>query len=116
LQRCFNQAEYLLKEKAGPKGSPSSSQRLRFYSEVSRALWKYLGDKLNIPQADFSVDGAAAELSHRSVEPGLLQSLRSLLESCDMARFAPSSLDVSSMQKTYDEAKRIIVELERTLK
>jgi hypothetical protein len=115
-QKGLKQAEYLLKERAGSKGSPSSNQRLRFYSEVSRALWKYLGDKLNIPQAEFSVDGAAAELAGRLVEPGLLQSLRSLLESCDMARFAPSSLDVSSMQKTYDEAKRIIVELERTLK
>jgi len=115
-QKGLKQAEYLLKEKAGAKGSPSSNQRLRFYSEVSRALWKYLGDKLNIPQAEFSIDGATTELSCRSVEPGLLQALRSLLESCDMARFAPSSLDVSSMQKAYDEAKRIIVELERTLK
>jgi hypothetical protein len=115
-QKGLKQAEYLLKEKAGAKGSPSSNQRLRFYSEVSRALWKYLGDKLNIPQAEFSVDGAVAELSRCWVEPGLVQSVRSLLESCDLARFAPSSLDVSSMQKTYDEAKRIIVELERTLK
>jgi hypothetical protein len=33
-----------------------------------------------------------------------------------MARFAPTSLELPAMQKTYDEARRIIVELERTLK
>jgi len=39
-----------------------------------------------------------------------------LLESCDMARFAPTSLETAAMQKTYDEARRVIVELEHTLK
>ena len=38
-----------------------------------------------------------------------------ILETCDMARFAPTSLELAVMQKTYDEARRIIVELERTL-
>jgi len=115
-QKGLKQADYLLKEKSGPKDAPSSKQRLRFYAEVSRALWKYLGDKLNIPQAEFSVDGALTELANRSVSAGLQQSLKALLETCDMARFAPTSLEVTAMQKTYDEARRVIVEIERTLK
>ena len=52
-------AEYLLREQGG---KPASNQRLRFYGEVSKALWKYLGDKLNIPQSQFSVEGALADL------------------------------------------------------
>jgi hypothetical protein len=75
-----------------------------------------MGDRLNIPPADFSVDAAVAELSRRSVDPALQQALRVLLESCDLARFAPAAIDQIAMQKTYDEAKRIIVEIERTLK
>ena len=39
-----------------------------------------------------------------------------VLEACDMARFAPTSLELPAMQKTFEEARRIIVELERTLK
>ncbi len=109
----MKQAAYLLKESAG---APNAKQRLRFYSEISRALWKYLGDKLNIPQSEFSVEGAIAELSRRDVEKDLQQSLRMVLESCDMARFAPTSLGQATMQKTYEEARRIIVELERTLR
>jgi hypothetical protein len=115
-QKGLKGAEYLLHETSGPKGTPSVNQRVRFYSEVSHAMWKYLGDKLGIPQANFSVDGAMTELKNRSVESGLCHAVRRLLESCDMARFAPTSLELPAMQKTYDEAKRLIIELERVLK
>jgi hypothetical protein len=115
-QKGLKQAEYLLKQKGGPQASPAANQRLRFYTEISRALWKYLADKLAILQAEFSVDGACNELARRSVPEGLVRSLRALLESCDLARFAPTSLETAAMQKTYDEARRVIVELERTLK
>jgi hypothetical protein len=113
-QKGLKQAAYLLKESTG--GSSNTKQRLRFYAEVSRALWKYLGDKLNIPQSEFSVEGAVTELARRGVSTDLQQSLRMILESCDMARFAPTSMGLATMEKTYDEARRIIVELERTLR
>lgn len=112
-RKGLKQAAFLLKEKGG---NPAANQRLRFYGELSRALWKYLGDKLTIPQAEFSVEGAARTLITRSADPGIVAALTALLESCDMARFAPTSLDVTVMQRAYDEAQRIIVELERTLK
>jgi hypothetical protein len=115
-KKGLHEAEVLLNEKGGKSGEPSSAQRLRFYAEVSRALWKYLGDKLNIPQAEFSVAGAAAAITDHSADPALVESLRSLLETCDMARFAPTSLELTAMRNTYEEARRIIVELERTLK
>ena len=115
-QKGLKQAEYLLHEKSGRKETPTSNQRVRFYSEISRALWKYLGDKLNIAQANFSIEAAVAELKNRSVEPGLAHALRRLLESCDMARFAPTSLELPAMQKAYDEAKRLIIDLERELR
>ncbi len=109
-------AEYLLNLKAGPKDGPAANQRLRFYSEVSKALWKYLGDKLSIPPAGLSVEIALTELQRRGVEKGMTSAFRALVETCDAARFAPSSLEVPQMQKTYDEARRVIVELERVLK
>ncbi len=115
-QKGLKQAEYLLKERSGSQGEPSSIQRVRFYAEVSRALWKYLGDKLGIPQAELSSERASEELTDRSVDQGLIHALRVLLESCDMARFAPTGLDLAAMQKTFGEARRIIIDLEKTLK
>jgi hypothetical protein len=111
-QRGLKQAEQLLKTSS----TDASSQKLQFYWEVSRAMWKYLGDKLNIQQADMSVDAALIELSKRSVNGEISVALKSLLESCEMARFAPTSFEASVMQKIYDDAKKLIIELERTLK
>ena len=89
---------------------------MEFYSEVSRALHKYLGDKLNIQQADMSVESVMSVLTTKSLNPAIPKSLKSVWEVCEMARFAPTSLESVAMQKTYDEAKWVIVELERTLK
>ena len=114
-RKGLKQAEYLLKEK-GSSGVPAGNQRLRFYGEISKALWKYLGDKLTIPQSAFSIEGAVAELGRREAPQDLIASLKSLLETCDLARFAPTSLDLTVMQRTYDEAQRIIVALERILR
>lgn len=115
-QKGLREAEYLLKERSAQKNEPAQNQRLRFYSEVSRALWKYLGDKLNIPQASFSVEGAIAALRERGAQEQLLADLRSVLETCDLARFAPTSMELAAMQKTYEDARRTIVDIERTLK
>ncbi|MFN0158195.1 MAG: BatD family protein [Bacteroidota bacterium] len=109
-QKGLKQADELLKGKNG------GEKNLQFYSEAARAMWKYLGDKLNIPPAEMSIDKVLGVLSVRSVNDQLSDNLKSLLETCEMARFTPTSTDPGEMQKTYDSAKRIIVELERTLK
>jgi hypothetical protein len=108
----LKQADAILNQKV----VMSSEQKVKFYSEISTALWKYLGDKLNISIADLSIDGTLEELAKRSVNGGLSSSLKSLLESCEMARFAPTGIEQTAMHRTYDEAKRIIVELERNLR
>jgi hypothetical protein len=114
-RKGLRNAELLLKElQAGKDSSPE--KKLRFYTEVARAMWKYLGDKLNIQQADLSIEAAVAELTKRKINSEIPSSLKSLLEQCELARFAPTSLSQEMMSKTYDEASRIIVTLERTLR
>jgi hypothetical protein len=106
--------ERLLRE-TGAKAGGASKSAPRFFSETAGALWQYLGDKLGIPQAEFSVERAAGALADAGTPAPLVQALRTLLETCDMARFAPTSVDRPAMQRAYEEASRIIVELERTL-
>jgi len=105
-------AEELLKA----RDAATAGKAAMFYAEVSRAMYKYLGDKLNIQQADMSIEAAVVALSTRSVNGELTASLKSFLESCEMARFAPTSVSVSTGQQTYDAAKTMIVELERVLR
>jgi hypothetical protein len=113
-RKGLRNAEVLLKEITSGKSEPPD-KKLLFYSEVARAMWKYLGDKLNIQQADLSIDRAVTEMSERSVNGEVSTSLKALLELCEMARFAPTSLSSEMMKKTYDDASTIIVDLERTL-
>jgi hypothetical protein len=111
-QRGLKHAEQLL----NARSSEVSSKKLQFYSEISRAVWKYLSDKLNIQQAELSVDAALIELSRRSVNGEISVALKALLEACEMARFSPAAVDVSAMQKIYDDARKLIIDLERNLK
>ena len=48
-------AERILKETPAKAGA-ASAVATRFFSELAGALWQYLGDKLGIAQAEFSVD------------------------------------------------------------
>jgi hypothetical protein len=109
----LRRASELLKKGSEAVAPPAS--RAEFYAEVSRALWKYLGDKLGIPPSGLSIDGTAEELGRRSVPPETIAAVRSLLESCEMARFAPAGLDPAGMKRTYDDATRIIVAIEKGL-
>jgi len=111
-RKGLKHAEQLMKT----KGANTATQRLEFYAEISRALYKYLGDKVGIQQADMSIDAAVTELGKCSVDSDLSAALRSLLEWCEMARFTPTSFGASAMRQAYDNAKKLIVELERTLK
>jgi hypothetical protein len=115
-RKGLQEADYLLQGKGVGKDGPAANQKLRFYTEVARAMWKYLGDKLNIPPAEISVATTVAELERRGVGHGIATAVKTLLESCEMARFAPTSLTLPAMQQTYNEARRIIVDLERTLR
>jgi hypothetical protein len=93
-----------------------SDQFVPFAAEIARALWAYLADKLNLQQADLSLERVGQELEKRGVDAGVAASVRSLLETCEMARFAPAGSAVSDMQKMFDEAGRIIVETEKQMR
>jgi HEPN domain-containing protein len=104
----LHQAEQLLRQ--GPSAGGA------FHAEVARALWKYLGDKLDVPPAEISLERVAAELGKRSVDGKLVAEVAALLERCEMTRFAPVTADAGGLKNTYDEASRLIVALERHLK
>ena len=52
------------------------NKKEEFYEEVLRALWGYLSDKLNIPQAELTKDNVEVELSKYGVDETLLVKLR----------------------------------------
>ena len=84
-----------------------------FYEEISKALWLYLSDKLNIPLATLSKEKAFDVLLMKNVSADMLQKLEQTITACETALYAPTSS--SEMKHTFSEAVNIISKLEETV-
>ncbi len=82
-----------------------------FYDEAMRALWGFVGDKLNIPTAELTKDNVAAQLKERGVSDGLIDQLIKTLDDCEFARYAPGD-PAENMEKIYDSAAQVITQLQ----
>lgn len=86
-----------------------------FYNEVSRALWGYLGDKLNIDMASLSKDNVEEKLLARNVNPETISKLKGLLSTCDMALYAPIG-GGDEMKQNYEVAMNLMADFEEEIK
>lgn len=83
-----------------------------FYDEVLRALWGYVGDKLNIPVAQLSRENISQRLSERQVSPVVIAQFIEALDECEFQRYAPGD-PKGNMQKVYDKAMTAISQIEK---
>ncbi len=86
-----------------------------FYEEVSRALWGYLSDKLNIPQANLTKDNVEAELTQYGVSETVINEFMEILNTCEFARYAPAQA-TDAMDKLYEATIEAIGNMENTIK
>ena len=96
------------------KGFLDEGMKKQFYDATSRALWGYLGDKLNIDPAALSRDKVRDVLAVRDVPQDLIERVARLLDDCEMALFAPATV-AGGMQEVYDRARDVIDQLEEYL-
>jgi hypothetical protein len=85
-----------------------------FYEEILKAIWGYLSDKLNIPVSDLTRSNAITALSENGIDEQLLDSLKSILDTCEYARYAPSSSE-SGAPDIYEGASHFIKSVENLL-
>ena len=86
-----------------------------FYTEISKALFGYLEDKLHIPKSEFSLDFALEELQKGNVNQDILSSLKNCAEKCEYVRFAPEENGIQAMNQIYNDSANVIIEIEKTL-
>ncbi|MCI4670666.1 MAG: BatD family protein [Bacteroidia bacterium] len=98
----------------GAKTHMEANDQKAFYNEVIRAIWGYLGDKLNMGQSEMSKENIKEKLSQRNVSEGNTNILKDILDSCEMALFAPSAVG-QDMQQTYDQAVLLISDIENEI-
>jgi hypothetical protein len=93
----------------------SQNKKQAFYDEVSRALWGYLGDKLNIDQSQLSKENVEEKLLAKNVRPESVNKLKSLISTCEVALYAPSGA-ADEMKQNYNSAVALITDLEDEIK
>lgn len=86
-----------------------------FYTEVSRGMWGYLSDKLNIDMASLSKDNVEDKLLAKQVNPDTITKLKYLISVCELALYAPVG-EGGEMKQNYEAALNLIADLEDEIK
>ncbi len=85
-----------------------------FHEEILKAIWGYLSDKLNIPVSDLTRSNAISALTERGIDIQLINSLTGILDTCEYARYAPSSSETGASD-IYESASQFIKSVENLL-
>ena len=112
----------------GKKANKIATKRLRqanklmlagktneFYDEVLRALWGYVGDKLNMAAEKLSRENISEKLQSHNVDDNTISKFLSAIDDCEMMRFAPGDPE-GNMNKTFESAMTAIMEIENVMK
>ena len=81
-----------------------------FYTEIERAAWTYLSDRLSIPTAELNKDNITALLAQKNVSDALITSVKNVLSTAEFARYAPTT--DHAMEDLYRNTTKLINELE----
>lgn len=125
-QRAIENADIV--KMRGKKASKVATRRLRkasqlmlagrtgeFYDEVLRALWGYVGDKLNISVEKLSRENISERLSEHGVDESVTARFIEALDECEFERYAPGD-EKGNMNKTFEAAMTAIMQIEETMK
>lgn len=104
-QKRLRSAEKYLKEQ----------KKEEFYSELLKAIWGYLCDKLSIPQAQLNKDNVENELRKHNLEEDSIQDFMQVLNNCEFAQYAPGE-NIEARDHLYADTIRIITLLEERIK
>lgn len=90
-------------------------KRDEFYDEVLRALWEYVGYKLNMPVETLSRENIKDNLAAHNVPGDAIGKFISALDECEFERYAPGDPS-GNMEKTFESAMSAIMEIEDSMK
>jgi hypothetical protein len=92
-----------------------SANKESFYLEISKVLYGYLADKLNISGAELSREMIASVLNERLVSSGTSSQLFSTLDTCEYARYAPGAVS-GDLHSVYNNTVELITKIENEIK
>ena len=85
-----------------------------FYDEVLRALWGYVGDRMNMPVESLSRENVVEAFEARNVQKETTEKFVHALDECEFERYSPGD-PAGNMNKTYESAMIAIMDIENTI-
>lgn len=82
-----------------------------FFSELLRAMWGYLSDKLSIPPSDLNVRAATGILYEKGIDKKSIDKVISIIESCEYSRYSPKGSG-EDKRDIYRSAESVIKAIE----
>ena len=83
----------------------------KFYSELAKAMWGYISDKLGIAPSQLLRDNIASQLENYGASAQTTEDTIAVLDECEMARFTPQHSD-QEVAQLYERAVAAIRSLE----
>ena len=126
--RRFASANADIAGRRGRKAGKAATKRLKvarklmrggdanaFYDETARALWGYVGDRLNMAASELTRDNVREKLADRGATTELIDRFIAALDECEFARYAPGDA-ATNMDKAYSAAEEVINQMDGELK
>lgn len=85
----------------------------RFHEEILKAIWGYLGDKLNIPVSNLTRNNVTDILNEKRISGETIEKLTKILDTCEYARYAPSATEIKPSE-LYEGASQFIRTIENS--
>ncbi len=82
----------------------------KYYEEISKGLFGYLEDKLQLQKSESSIEKVASLLAKSNVSAELIKEVESIIEKCEFSRFAPQAPEAAT--NLYNKTVNVIVEIE----
>ncbi len=96
------------------KAAMDKNDSKNFYAEIFNAMYGYFSDKLNTQKAELTKPVIKAEFAARAIPETLAQEAIAIIETCEMARFAPISGQSDRM--FYQRVEAFIQKMEGAFK
>lgn len=88
----------------------------KFYEEITKALWGYISDKLNIPVSELNKDVVKTKLTQLNIDETQIDSFLRTLEESEFARYSNSANATNKMNEIYEKSGMVITNIERGIR
>ncbi len=87
----------------------------KFYTDITKALWGYISDKLGISAAELTKDNIKDKLLKHNVEESIIKEFIDLLDTCEFEHYSPVSKE-GRLNEIYKSAESLINKFEKNIK